>query len=51
MTLGLNWHPVKWLDIRPEIRGDFAGADAFGVNGTTYNRSQLTGGVSFLVKF
>jgi hypothetical protein len=51
VTLGLNWHPVKWLDIRPEIRGDFAGADAFGVNGTHTNRSQLTGGVSFLVKF
>ena len=26
VTLGANWHPMKWLDIRPEIRGDFAGA-------------------------
>ena len=33
VTLGLNWHPCKYLDIRPEIRGDFASAPAFGVNG------------------
>jgi hypothetical protein len=51
VTLGLNWHPVKYLEVRPEIRGDFAGAPAFGVNGAHTNRSQLTGGVSFLVKF
>ena len=51
VTLGLNWHPVKCLEIRPEIRGDFAGADAFGVNGAHTDRSQLTGGISFLVKF
>ena len=25
VTLGVNWHPIKFLDIRPEIRGDFAG--------------------------
>jgi len=50
-TLGLNWHPVKCLEVRPEIRGDFAGAPAFGVNGAHTDRSQLTGGVSFLVKF
>ncbi|AMV38276.1 outer membrane beta-barrel protein [Planctomyces sp. SH-PL62] len=51
VTLGLNWHPVKYLDIRPEIRGDFAGAPAFGTNGAHTDFSQLTGGVSFLVKF
>jgi hypothetical protein len=51
VTLGTNWHPVKWLEIRPEIRGDFAGAEAFGANGAHTSRSQLTGGVSFLVKF
>ena len=51
VTLGLNYHPFRCLDIRPEIRGDFAGADAFGVNGAHTNRSQLTGGISFLVKF
>ena len=51
VTLGLNWHPVKCLEIRPEIRGDFAGAPAFGVNGAQSIDSQLTGGISFLVKF
>jgi hypothetical protein len=51
VTLGLNWHPEKHLEIRPEIRGDFASAPAFGVNGAHDHFSQLTGGVSFLVKF
>jgi len=51
VTLGCNWHPNKWLEIRPEIRGDFANRDAFGVNGAHDHHSQLTGGVSFLVKF
>ena len=36
VTLGLNWHPLKWLEIRPEIRGDFAGAPAFGVERCPY---------------
>jgi hypothetical protein len=51
MTLGLNWHPCKYLDIRPEIRGDFASAPAFGVNGEHRYFDQLTGVISFLVKF
>ncbi len=51
VTLGLNWHPVKCLEIRPEIRGDFAGAPAFGVGGAHTDKSQLSGGISFLVKF
>jgi Putative beta-barrel porin-2, OmpL-like. bbp2 len=51
VTLGVNWHPVKYLEIRPEVRGDFAGAPAFGVNGAHTHESQLTGGISFLVKF
>jgi hypothetical protein len=51
VTLGLNWHPIKYVEIRPEIRGDFSGAPAFGVNGAHTDRSQLSGGVSFLVKF
>ena len=41
---GLNWHPLKWLEFRPEIRGDFAGAPAFGRNGAHTYRSQLTAG-------
>jgi hypothetical protein len=51
VTLGANWHPLKWLEFRPEIRGDFAGAPAFGANGAHTSHSQLTGGISFLVKF
>jgi len=51
VTLGVNWHPCKYLDIRPEIRADFASAPAFGVNGAHEYYSQLTGGISFLAKF
>jgi hypothetical protein len=51
VTGGFNWHPIKYFEIRPEIRGDFAGAPAFGANGAHTHRSQLTGGISFLVKF
>jgi hypothetical protein len=55
VTLGVNYHPATWLEFRPEIRGDFASAPAFGnvdrVGVTGGNFSQLTGGISFLVKF
>ena len=51
VTLGLNWHPIKCFELRPEIRGDFAGAPAFGTGGAHVERSQLTGGVSALIKF
>lgn len=51
VTLGMNWHPLKWLEFRPEIRGDFSGTPAFGVNGEHTHRAQLTGGLSVLAKF
>ena len=51
VTLGLNWHPNRWLEVRPELRGDFAAAPAYGANGTHNHFSQLTGGISALVKF
>src|SRR5262249_45043760 len=51
VTLGINWHPMKYIELRPDIRGDFAGAPAFGVNGAHTHHSQLTGGINFLVKF
>jgi Putative beta-barrel porin-2, OmpL-like. bbp2 len=51
VTGGLNFHPLKWLEFRPEIRGDFAGAPAFGRDGAHTHRDQLSGGISFLVKF
>lgn len=51
VTLGLNWHPTRCLEVRPEVRGDFAGKDAFGGGGIPETRSQLTGVISALVKF
>jgi hypothetical protein len=52
LTLGLNWHPCKYIEIRPEIRGDFASEAAFGGGGSNGgNFSQLTGVISALVKF
>jgi hypothetical protein len=50
MTLGANWHPNKYLEIRPEVRGDFAGRPAFGSGGPR-QRNQLTAVMSVLVKF
>jgi hypothetical protein len=51
VTLGVNWHPIPCLEFRPEIRGDFAADPAFGINGQHTHYSQLTGGISALVKF
>jgi hypothetical protein len=51
VTLGLNWHPVPFLEIRPEVRGDFAGKPAFGVDDGPRDRSQLTAAISALFKF
>lgn len=49
VTVGVDYHPVKWLQIRPEIRGDFARHDAFGDNGD--KKSQLSIACDALVKF
>jgi hypothetical protein len=51
VTLGLNWHPNRVLEIRPEIRGDFAGMPVYGAGGASVHHSQLTGAISALVKF
>lgn len=51
VTVGVNWHPTCCLEIRPEVRGDFAGRPAFGGGGVPDNRSQLTAVISALVKF
>lgn len=51
LTLGVNWHPYSFLEFRPEIRGDFAGENAFGNGGVGTTTSQLTGGISALLKF
>jgi len=51
VTCGLNWHPNPSLEFRPEIRGDFAGAPAFGSFGQASRDSQLTAAMSVLIKF
>ncbi|MBN9520594.1 outer membrane beta-barrel protein, partial [bacterium] len=51
VTLGCNWHPVKYFEIRPEVRGDFAGAPAYGAGGAQTERSQVTAAISALFKF
>lgn len=48
-TSGLNYHPTKWLEFRPEIRYDYASNPNFGAN---YNqRNQLTISGDMLLKF
>ena len=51
VTLGLNWHPSDCFEFRPEIRGDFADQPAFGDAANPTKNRQLTGALSFLVKF
>lgn len=51
VTVGVNWHPWEWLEIRPEVRGDFASAPAFGGGTDGGHYSQLTSVISTLVKF
>jgi hypothetical protein len=46
-TLGLDFHPVKAISLRPEIRGDFSGVPAFS-NGHT---SMMTLAFDALAKF
>lgn len=57
VTLGMNWAPTKWLNIRPEVRYDFSDYEQnFG--GITYkafnngmNDSQLTFGTDIIIHF
>jgi hypothetical protein len=49
VTLGFDYHPYKWIQIRPEIRGDFADHPAFGRN--MDREDQLSIAVDALVKF
>ena len=51
-TLGLDYHPVKWLQIRPELRADFANnTPAFGPVAGNKSRSQFTPAIECLIKF
>lgn len=47
VTFGLDYHPTRFLRLRPEVRGDFADRPAFNNN----NRSQLTLGIDALFSF
>jgi hypothetical protein len=51
VTLNADYHPVKYLSIRPELRGDFADHEAFGPGGIPRDRQQLTAAVDVLLKF
>jgi len=49
VTLGFDYHPYKWIQIRPEIRGDFASHEAFGQFHD--RRNQLSIACDALIKF
>ncbi len=52
VTLGLDYHPVKWLQLRPEIRGDFANNPVFGnPDRGALHDNQLTIACDALIKF
>lgn len=50
-TFGFDYHPVKWLRLRPELRGDFANNRAFGNGGVPKNHNQLTAAIDALFSF
>ncbi len=48
-TVGINYHPTKWVEFRPEVRYDNASNPAFGEN---YNKkNQLSVSADILLKF
>ena len=52
MTLGVDYHPRKWLQIRPELRADFANnTRAFGPASAPRDRAQFTPAIECLLKF
>jgi hypothetical protein len=51
-TAGLNVMPVPWINIRPEIRGDFATSDVLGpLSDPVHKKNQLTAGGDIIFKF
>jgi hypothetical protein len=50
-TAGVNYHPTKWAELRPEIRYDGATNPAFGGDPANLRRSQLTISCDLLIKF
>jgi hypothetical protein len=49
VTFGFDYHPTKFLRLRPEIRGDFADRPALGPNGN--RQGLLTIGIDALLSF
>ena len=50
-TLGLSFLPKRWIDLRPEIRGDFAGQPSFGpVDARVRHRDQFSFGFELILK-
>jgi hypothetical protein len=50
-TVGLNYHPNKWVEFRPEVRYDGATNPAFGTSATNLQRNELTVSADILFKF
>jgi hypothetical protein len=49
ITVGPDYHPVKWLQFRPEIRYDWANHDNFGSKND--KKDQLSLAAELLIKF
>jgi hypothetical protein len=50
-TAGIAVHPKAWVEVRPEIRGDFSGQQSFGAASSTLrHRNQLSAGFELLLK-
>ena len=50
-TVGITFLPKSWLEVRPEIRGDFSGQKSFGAaDSSIRHRNQLSMGFELLFK-
>lgn len=51
-TAGLNVMPVPWINIRPEVRGDFSSTSVLGpLSAPVHKKNQLTVGGDIIFKF
>ena len=51
-TVGLNVMPVPWINLRPELRGDFASSPVLGpLSASEHKKNQLTAGGDITFKF
>jgi hypothetical protein len=51
-TIGLNLMPVSWMNLRPEVRADFATQPSYGTVGSANHKGkQLTAACDLLIKF